>query len=328
MPSRVQRHSAILRYIPQDPRHTTTSELMQKLANDGFSINMRMLQRDIEALCCDYAISCDDSVKPHRWFRVKGVSDTALEMTPSTALAIHMLKQHAMHMLPAQAHDNLRGFFAQADKKLQSEASPFASWASKVASLEPGFQLRPPKLDQNVIKLIEKGLIRQKVLSIDYLPRPPRHKKQYLVNPLGLVARGQVHYLVATLADSKLFRHFALHRIHSVQITDSSVHSPDNFDLTEYLDSGGMSFPKGNELKLRLKVNAIEGYHLLETPVSSDQVVEFMDNENFIIQASVNFTEELRWWLMSLADISEVLEPEHLREEVAACLKAAASKYS
>lgn len=324
--NRTQRHMAILRYIPQEPGFTTTVELKNKLSTDGFKVSLRMLQRDIETLSCQHAINCDDSVRPHRWFQLKGSSHAG--MTPSTALAICMLKEHVQHLLPTEVSNNLDGFFSQATHKLTAtRANPLCNWPTQIAILPPGFQLGKPAVSDQVMKTVEHALLHQQGLLIDYKPRPPRQNKQYKINPLGLVARGHVVYLVATLSDNGEYRHFVLHRMMDAELSPHPAKVPSNFNLPEYLEKGSLSFPKNEVINLKLKVDYIEGYHLLETPLSPEQEVTFPDDDHFIIQAQVNNTEELKWWLMSISDISELLGPESLRGELAASLKKAARQY-
>jgi len=324
--NRTQRHMAILRYIPQEPGFTTTVELRNKLSTDGFNVSLRMLQRDIESLSSQHAINCDDSVRPHRWFQLKGVNQTGI--TLSTALAIYMLKEHAQHLLPAEVSTNLDGFFSQAAHKLAaSPANPLCNWPAKVAILPPGFQLDKPTVNDQVMKMVEHALIHQHTLQINYKPRPPRQNKSYLINPLGLVARGHVIYLVATLCDSNEYRHFVLHRMISAELSSQPTKIPESFNLSEYLEKGSMSFPKNEVINLKLKVDYIEGFHLLETPLSPEQVVTYPAPDHFIIQAQVNNTEELKWWLMSISDISHLLGPESLKNELAASLIKAAQQY-
>ncbi|MEZ8691129.1 helix-turn-helix transcriptional regulator [Vibrio splendidus] len=327
--TRTQRHMAILRYLPEEPKYTTTKKLKELLQNDGFEITMRMLQRDIDTLCCQYAISCDDSVRPYRWFRIKGASDISLEMTPSTALAVKMLEERSQYLLPKQVNDNLAGFFSQATRKLTSSPeNPIYNWPSKIETIPLGFQLERPTICKDVIHTVELALMHQKVLHIDYRPRPPRYSKNYDINPLGLVERGGVYYLVATLLGSNDFRHFTLHRMTSAELGDTSTSFPEGFDLSVYIKAGHMSFSRNKVISLELKVSYIEGYHLLETPLSKSQKITYPDSNHFIIHADVNDTEELKWWLMSISDISEVLSPQSLRDRLASSLITAVKQYS
>ncbi|WP_261833633.1 helix-turn-helix transcriptional regulator [Vibrio ishigakensis] len=319
---------AILRYIPQEPQYTTTRELSDKLSNDGFDINMRMLQRDIEILCCQHPLSCDDTVRPHRWFRIQGVNDVTFEMTPSLALAINMLSEQSHYLLPRQVHDNLKGFFLQATQKFTvAPENQLYHWPSRIANMSPGFQLCKPLIDDKVLQVVERALIQQTPLEISYRPRPPRYSKKYQINPLGLVTRGPVYYLIATLRESGDYRHFVLHRIQDVELITTVQHRVQNFNLSTYIKNGNLSFPKDNEITLELKVSYIEGYHLLETTIHPEQEISYPDPHHFVVKAKVNHTEELKWWLMSLSDISEVIGPNFLRRELTESLEKAVRQY-
>ncbi|MDD1795531.1 WYL domain-containing protein [Enterovibrio sp. ZSDZ42] len=326
--TRTERHLALLKYLPQEPDFITTPDLLKKLENDGFFCSLRTLQRDVEALSRNHALCCDESVRPHRWYLLKGVKADTLSMTPSTALAINMLKEQSHYLLPRKVHENLEGFFSQSMKKLAgTPENPLYQWPSRIASLPTGFQLCQPKMNNAVLEVVEQALMYQKSLVLDYLPRPPRPKKRYAVNPLGLVARGSVYYLVATLEGTNEYRHFVLHRIQTAEIGGRDVETPKDFELSSYIERGSLSFPKKREITLELKVNYFSGYHLLETPISPQQEVTYPESEHFIIKAQVNYTEELKWWLMSISDISEVLSPLELRDDLVSSLQKAVNQY-
>ncbi|PQJ42534.1 hypothetical protein BTO00_10710 [Vibrio campbellii] len=326
--TRTERHLALLKYLPQDPDFITTPDLLRRLENDGFSCSLRTLQRDVESLSRSHALCCDDTVRPHRWYLLKGVKGDTLSMTPSTALAINMLKDQSHYLLPRKVHKNLECFFSQSMKKLAgAPENPLYQWPSRIANVPTGFQLCPPQMNSAVLEVIEQSLIQQKSLLLDYLPRPPRRKKRYAVSPLGLVTRGSVYYLVATLDNTKEYRHFVLHRVQAAELVETDVDTPKDFNLSSYIENGSLGFPKKREITLELKVNYFYGYHLLETPIHQQQEVAYPEPEHFIIKARVNYTEELKWWLMSISDISEVLSPVELREDLVSSLNRAVSQY-
>ena len=55
--------------------------------------------------------------------------------------------------------------------------------------------------------------------------------------------------------------------------------------------------------------------HLRESPISDDQVIEDVDEDNVLLRATVPDTLELRLWLKSFGDEVAVLEPAALRQE-------------
>ena len=81
-------------------------------------------------------------------------------------------------------------------------------------------------------------------------PRGSKGNIQYRINPIGLVVRDSVIYLVATLAENDELRQFVLHRIKSAQVLEDPATSPRGFDLDEYIAKGGFGWPTGKNIRL------------------------------------------------------------------------------
>ncbi|MFR9718876.1 helix-turn-helix transcriptional regulator [Aeromonas diversa] len=322
-----ERHIAILNYLPCEPRSVSSIEIMNRLERDGFEVNKRMVQRDMEKLSSRYSIVSDETVRPYRWSRKEG-SKGWLDMTPSTALALCMAKPHLQVLLPRHLQGNLADFFTQAEQRLAHSHEKLANWPQKIASYPAGFQLIAPGVDSRVVEEVERALFEQRVLALEYTGRPPRAAKHYMVNPLALVTKGSTLYLVATLVADGELRHFALHRAQSAVLQDKAATIPATFDLHDYLAKGNLGFSRHQQIELVLRVNFSEGYHLQESRLSENQWTEPDGVHHFILHATVNDTEELRWWLMSIADISEVLAPLHLRDLMMASLRQGLANYA
>ena len=179
-----------------------------------------------------------------------------------------------------------------------------------------------------VLEGVEQALLEKRVIDIEYTPRPPNAAKHYLVNPLALVTKGSTLYLIATLVDNGEYRNFALHRATQIEIIDKPVTTPPGFSLTDYLAKGNLAFARHRSIELALRVDYIKGYHLQESWLSENQRIEPDGSYHFIIHATVNDTEELRWWLMSIADISEVISPPDLRDTMLASLRKGLANYA
>lgn len=324
--TQTRRHFAILSYLPCEPRYITTTDIVLKLENEGFQVSQRKVQRDLEILSCYHSITIDDTVRPYRWSRKQG-SQGWLDMTPATALTLCMAKQHLRALLPRQLQENLRDFFTQAEQRLTANPK-LAQWPKRIASHSAGFQLIPPQVDNQVLERVEQALLEGKVLQVKYAPRPPRQAKSYLVNPLALVTKGSTLYLIATLVQDGEYRHFALHRASHAELTEKRSTEPAEFDLDDYLAKGNLAFPLHRQIELALRVDYIKGYHLQQSKLSEEQRIEPDGSHHFIIHANVNDNEELLWWLMSIADISEVLSPPELRARVVANLQQGLANYA
>ncbi|MEM5505571.1 WYL domain-containing protein [Shewanella frigidimarina] len=322
-----QRQNAILSYLPEHPNSITTRELLSRIQNDGFKGGIRTLQRDLDSLSHSNHIGRDESQRSHQWFRYKGVNRSAFEMSASTALVLSMAEKHLHHLLPVNLQDNMSGFFTQANKTINSNPR-MKLWTQSIASVHPGFQPLAPNIRDDILHIIEKGIIENKKVEISYRPRPPNVEKNYIINPLALVTRANIIYLIATLSDSLSFRHFALHRLSDAHCLLSTRAIPESFNLENYLSAGHFSFYLGESIHLKLKIDYELGYHLLETPLSNDQKVTIAEDKTyFVIETSVAHTEELKWWLMSMSNICEVIAPVHLRIAVIESLTIAVNKY-
>ncbi|HAR74629.1 MAG TPA: WYL domain-containing protein, partial [Psychrobacter sp.] len=110
-----------------------------------------------------------------------------------------------------------------------------------------------------------------------------------------------------------------------VEILESAAKTPDNFQLDNYLDAGGMGFshPLFSQLPNHGKYTAIElqftkqaGKSLTESKLSDDQIVTINSDESLTIQATVNLTSQLVWWLRGFGNGLLDAKPELLHQAV------------
>lgn len=142
--------------------------------------------------------------------------------------------------------------------------------------------------------------------------------KHYRINPQGIVVVDHVIYLVGTIDDGLKSLQFALHRFISASSTEIQLEPSHAFSLKRYIEDGHFGYLKPEQpmIKLKLIVNEKVAYHLSETPLSSDQVIEEKDVE-VTVSATVKNTQQLRWGLLSFGHYIEVVEPQFLRKEFA-----------
>ena len=96
-------------------------------------------------------------------------------------------------------------------------------------------------------------------------------------------------------------RSLAMHRISKAETLSHSFIRPKDFDLEQYDNDGRFGFGEGNRVRLSFTISKGAGLHLLESPLSTDQVVkEFHDK--YQIQATVVESAQLHWWLRGFGD--------------------------
>lgn len=306
----------MLRMIPRYPTKIASSQLLEKLHNDGFDVSKRTVERDLQSLSQSFPIVSDEQEKPFGWswqkdakiFDVPGLSN-------AEALTFRLAEQHLRPLLPASSLKQLEPYFASAAQKLSALAddNPIHAWTGKVRVVQPWQTLIAPKLSEPTLHTVYEALLSDRQLQINYHRKHTSEAKTYLLHPLGLVQRGQILYLVGAKAESGEVRHLVMHRIKSADMLEERAKRPKGFNLDAYIASGAFGFGGGEQITLEAIFKNGAGDHLIETPLSADQTLTPMGVGSLKLKAGVLDTEQLRWWLLGFGDRVEVTKPQKLR---------------
>ncbi len=70
-------------------------------------------------------------------------------------------------------------------------------------------------------------------------------------------------------------------------------------------------------IQLKAKFTRGAAAHLVETPLSEDQIIENLDGNHVVVTATVRYTAQLDWWLLGFGSAVRVVEPEGLVVRIA-----------
>ncbi len=326
MAAKLLRYFALLELLPPYPRKATPQDLREDLARQGVAVTERTVQRDLQWLKRSFPLRCDDRNAPYGWGWEPQAHLPLPRHNAATALTFVLAGAHLRRLLPPSVQDPLEPYIASAEQALDQMAPALRSWRDKVRVLSRWQPLQPPMVDSEVLETIYEALLRERRLQARYCPRQGS-PKEYEVNPLGLVLRDQVGYLVGTLWEYDDLKHFALHRFEDAELLEQARRTPPGFDLDAYLQSGAFEIVDGAPIRLELRIGEGAAFHLGETPLSSDQGIEPLGEDDYRLTATVANTEQLRWWLLGFGELVEVLAPVELRAEFAARAAALAARY-
>lgn len=320
----------MLRLIPRFPSKVSTSQLVHGLADAGFDVTRRTLQRDLAKLSEIYPLVCDERNKPFGW---SWSADAAFLDVPSmdshTALTLWMASQHLKSLLPTTTLKKLQPHMDAATEVLnrieKNHGAP--AWRNKVRILPQGQELKPVRIDDDVQQQVYEGLLRSRKLLVNYKSRSVSEVKQYELNPLGLVLKGGISYLVCSIKAYSDIRLLTLHRISKVSVLDKPLSVPEGFDLDEYVQSGEFGFRLKGTVAFKAIFSKAAALHLGERPLSNDQTMSIQDDGRVLITASIQDTSELRWWLLGFGSQVEVLQPEYIRNEMIKTIQASMKRY-
>jgi len=318
MSETLMRQWHMLRLVPRHPSKKGTSDIMNRLADEGFKITQRTIQRDLMAFSDIFPLVCDERSRPYGWsWMADGTVMDIPGMDSHTALAFHLADKHLEHLLPGETIRHLRSHFDKAKQVLDAipTDSGAPAWSEKIRVVRRSQFLDPPVVMPEVQEQVYEAVLLNRRLKFTYCARHHGETKEYGVNPLGIVLKDGVIYLICTYWDFTDIRLMVLHRISKVEKIDIPLVRPVGFNLDDYIASGKLEFSDGGEIKLKAHISSDVAYHLNERPLHKDQCITDVSDGKKQLEVTVNDTSEIRWWMLGFGDQVTVLEPESLRAE-------------
>lgn len=243
-------------------------------------------------------------------------------MTHEQALALQTLKRFSSSQIPTLVSESLSSLFDTAEKRLgvshNDSERRYRSWVDKVEVESGAFALQHPTIDSNTFSTVSSALFLEQKLEVVYRVRSKGDQETAkIIAPLGLVEVGGVIYLVAAMVGYPKPAMYRLDRVVSATILPEIFTYPREFSLAEYVKhQRRFDFMVEGAIKLELRFLSGAGNHLIESPLSNDQVAEYVGSE-LRVRGTVLLSKRLRWWLRAFGPNVEVLGPATLREEMA-----------
>jgi predicted DNA-binding transcriptional regulator YafY len=292
----------LLRRIPRK-RKVSAPELREQLREFGMERDLRTIQRQLDMLCEHFDIERDERSKPYGYcWKEKARGMSVPMLSEQESLLLTLAQQHLRNLLPASLMKSMDGFFTQARGNLgpASHARREREWLSKVRVVSNTQPLLPPKLSSGVFEQVSNALYNNRWLEVSYKNAAGKCTNAEVM-PLGLAQQGPSLYLVCRFPGYDNERSLALHRVISARATTLGFERPKEFSLAKYDDDGRFGFGEGKRIRLTFRIDRKAGRHLLETPLSVDQVVtEYGDHLE--VSATVVDTAQLEWWLRGFGD--------------------------
>ena len=291
-----------------------TAEIKEKLQEQGFEVDVRTIQRDLNSLSKLFEIERYND----GWRWKKDAEHLQLpEIEPAVALSFKMVKTFLSKSLAPSTIRGLQPYFKTSEDILNNLShNHFSNWDSKIALLSRNQPLLSPQVKPDVLSNVYDGLLLGKQINAVYQTRKDK-ESEYIISPRAIVVVDQITYLLGTLWEYQEIRQFALHRFQSAEVNYKENHRLDyDFDLKGYINNGNFeyTFNEQDSIKLKIKISKGIAKHLSESKLSEDQTISETP-DGFILNATTKNTKQLRWWLLGFGDGVQVLQPRALREE-------------
>lgn len=326
----LMRSIAMLQTIPVHPRSKSTTKIREDLRaeNPDYDVTHRTVQRSLDQLSARFPISCEARGRTNHWYWTDRNALTQIPgMDATTAFVLRMGAEHLRSLMPPSALELLGPYLRQADDVLGGTA--LGRWPAKAAIIDPGLPLIPPAINGDVQDVVYRSLMTNCRLEANYRSRSQPRAKRVRLNPLGIVVRRGIVYLVATTVGEEHVRHYALHRMRDARELEGRATPPPGFRLSEHIRSERQfSYPQSDaKLALRLLFDQEVAAHLEESRLASDQRTANWSDGRVLVEATVPDTADLRWWLLGFGTAVEILEPVDLRDEFREQTRSMAAMY-
>ena len=292
----------ILQCIPR-LRLTTSTHIHEQLTSAGHLATLRTVQRHLDAITIRFPVQCDKRSKPYGYRWSEGAAGLNLPLlTPSEALLLQLSSSELMGLLPAKTLKSLDPLFSSARTRLDAAPTLQAErqWLTKVLRIPESQPLISPKIAPGVFEAVSEALYNERKLEIHYRNAQGR-SKEATVWPLGLAQQGVRSYLVCRFEGFDNERILALPRILHATVSNIAFPYPPGFDLARYDGGGHFGISNGQRVRVCFTICRQSGLHLVESPLSTDQVVTEQES-TLEITATLTDTEILRRWLRGWGD--------------------------
>ncbi len=107
-----------------------------------------------------------------------------------------------------------------------------------------------------------------------------------------------VGYLVCTIKTYSDLKILAVHRVQSANLLDTPSYQLEGFTLDGYLATGAFGWQADLTVQFEALFSVDAGNHLYETPLSTDQTITVQDDGRLRVAATIQYTQQLVWWLL------------------------------
>lgn len=183
------------------------------------------------------------------------------------------------------------------------------------------------KEDVSWLPITQEAIWKDRKLQIAYR-RSDGEVVERVIDPLGLVAKGSVWYLVGAVDGET--RTYRVSRIQSAALTDQPCRRPPDFDLKTYWEQSTVEFFENiprHPAVVRVSPAILPRLRYAGTFVKIDAVLPPEPDGWSTVHLHFDIPEEAREFVLGFGTFIEVIEPTELRDQVIEMAKAVVAFY-
>ena len=295
---------------------------------DFYEVDITRIYEDLKIIKDFYKLKKDkgdywiESVRPLRWPRITSEEAQVLELViTASPLAkeqrFEMLLKSVLEKLDTSLAEHIQSKLEK-DIPTQLERVNDGDDAEEHLHLSENVEHYSGDGDNDAeehFRVLEEALYEQKVVRATYQPGGKTEFVRHILHPYAIFFRKSDWYLEAcsNLSENTSLT-FKILRFQRVTLTDETFELPEDFSLSENLASRWELF-SGEPISVTLKIAAHKAYLVTEKERHrSQKIIEQCPDGSVVVRYEVP-KEDFTFWVLSLGDAVEVLDPPEFRAE-------------
>jgi predicted DNA-binding transcriptional regulator YafY len=308
--------------IVEAGRYTTAGDLADKLR-----VTERTIRRDIEALQEAGFPLYDERAEGRKvWRLVEGYKQRLTQTFTMSELAALYFGKNLLSFLGGApfAHD-LEAAVGKIREALPAKSLPYLARIQDLFSARPD-PFKDYSKKQDVINGLIDAILHQRRVTSAYFSFNSKKTKSYTLDPYRLVYYRGGLYLYARAEEYGEVRTFAVERIQKIEVLDQSFETPSGFNVNEYA-RGAFGIAGGKAETVELLFEAEMASYIRERVWHESQDLEDRPDGSVRLRMQVAPGFELQSWIKGFLPHVQVVQPASLREQIAADLDKARSRF-
>jgi len=305
---------------------TTYGIRVRELA-DFYGVNMTRIYEDLKVIKDFYELKKDkgsywiEATRPLRWPRITSEEAQVLELVIT---ASPLAKEQRFEASLKRVLEKLDLSLAEhIQAKLEKSVPAQLGRVDNGDAAEERLRLSENVEDysggndvEKHFRVLEEALYEQKVVRAVYQPGGKTEFVRHVLHPYAIFFRKSDWYLEARSNQSEhASLTFKILRFQNVMLTDETFEMPADFSLAENLASRWELF-SGEPIGITLKIAPHKAYLVTEKERHrSQEIIERGPDGSVIVRYEVP-KEEFTFWVLSLGDAAEILDPPEFRAEL------------
>lgn len=180
---------------------------------------------------------------------------------------------------------------------------------------------------EEVISSLTDAMFKQLTCLVEYHSFGDDRVKHFKIDPLRFVERDGGLYLFVKATSFGDILILAVERILKLTITDASFTVPEDFDPDALLETS-FNLTYDDPVTVKVRFSADQARYAKERRWAATQTITDQPDGSVILELRTSGRWDVKRWALSFGPDAEVLEPEDLRQEIAADLARMLGAYS